>query len=73
MADPALWALMQRVETCRYRAERLESASEHWSEPGRELALDIARQWLQLAEELYALSAEDDAATAEGKQEILAA
>jgi hypothetical protein len=56
MRNPQSWALMQRVETCRLRAERVESAGADWSEPGRELASDLACQWRQIAEQMYALS-----------------
>jgi hypothetical protein len=56
MVDPELWALMQRVETRRYRAERLEAISAGWSEENNALASDIAGQWRQLAEQIYALS-----------------
>jgi len=56
MRNPQSWALMQRVETCRLRAERIEIAGADWSEPGRELASDLACQWRQIAEQIYALS-----------------
>jgi hypothetical protein len=56
MADPKLWSLMQRVETCRHHAERLERMGASWSHPQRELASDIARQWRQAAEQMYALA-----------------
>jgi hypothetical protein len=55
MTAPQTWSLMQRVETCRYRAERIELAGADWSKPGRELAADLACQWRQLAEQMYAL------------------
>jgi hypothetical protein len=55
MAEPELWALMQRVEWMRYRAEIAERARAAWTGPGRDLALDIALQWRQLAEQTYAL------------------
>jgi hypothetical protein len=50
------WALMQRIETCRYRAERIESAGADWSQPGRELASDLACQWRQIADQMHALA-----------------
>jgi hypothetical protein len=56
MVDLALWTLMQRVETCRFRAERLEAVSETWSDPNHALAADLAEQWRQVAEQVYALS-----------------
>ena len=49
---------MQRVESCRYRAECIERVGAELSKPGRELASDIARQWRQAAEQVYALSAD---------------
>jgi hypothetical protein len=60
MVDPRLWALMQRVETYRYYADRVERAGQHWPEPWNELATDVALQWRQLAEQVYALSAEGE-------------
>jgi hypothetical protein len=51
-----LWALMQRVETMRYRAEQIEARSAEWPEPERSRALDLAAHWRQLAEEVSALS-----------------
>jgi hypothetical protein len=54
MPDRALWALMQRVETLRYRAERLERVSESWPNPWRDLAFDVASRWRRTADQLYA-------------------
>jgi hypothetical protein len=51
-----LWALMQRVETMRYRAEQIEARSAGWPEPERSRALGLAARWRQLAEEVFALS-----------------
>jgi hypothetical protein len=56
MSDRALWALMQRVERCRYEAECVEHASRNWPEPWRSLAADIAAQWRHIAEQQYARS-----------------
>jgi hypothetical protein len=56
MADPELWALMQRVETYRYRAERVEATYGKLPEPWREIGSGIAAQWRLLAEDLYARS-----------------
>jgi hypothetical protein len=50
------WALMQRIERCRLRAERIETVGADWSEPGRDLASDLACQWRQIAEQMYALA-----------------
>jgi hypothetical protein len=47
---------MQRVEELRHRAELIELASAEWTQDGRELAADMARQWRQLAEQMYAVS-----------------
>lgn len=60
MVDPAVWALMQRVETCRHHAESIERAADYWPQPWRDLGHDIARQWRQIAEQLYAVSIERD-------------
>jgi hypothetical protein len=60
VGDPELWALMQRVETLRYRAELLESASMGLQGPARGFVLGIAVQLRQLAEQVYALSKGDD-------------
>jgi hypothetical protein len=58
MVDPRMWALMQRVETYRYYAERVERAGAHWPAPWNALAADIALQWRELADQVYALAAE---------------
>jgi hypothetical protein len=56
MVSADLWALMQRIEAHRYRAERLEALSATWSTHNNALAADIAGQWRQVAEQIYALS-----------------
>jgi len=56
MPDPELWALMQRIETCRYRAECVERAWATRPEPWRSFSIAVAAQWRQLAEQVYALS-----------------
>jgi hypothetical protein len=58
MADPEVWALMQRVEAFRYHAERVERAGAHWPTPRNDLASDSALQWRQLAGQICALSVE---------------
>jgi hypothetical protein len=45
---------MQRVETLRYRAERLERATAHWPGPWRDLAFHIASRWRRIADQMYA-------------------
>jgi hypothetical protein len=52
MPDPGLWALMQRVETLHYRAERLERAVAHWPPPWRDLAFHIAGRLRQTADQM---------------------
>jgi hypothetical protein len=47
---------MQRVETLRYRAERLEGAAADWPRPWRDLAFVIAARWRQTAEQMHASS-----------------
>jgi hypothetical protein len=56
MPDRDLWALMQRIETLRHRADRLERAAAHWPSPWRDVGLHIARRWRQMADEIYASS-----------------
>jgi hypothetical protein len=56
MPDPGLWALMQRVETLHYRAERLEKAAPYLPEPWREEALLLAGRWREIADQLDASS-----------------
>jgi hypothetical protein len=65
MSDQSLWALMQRVEKMRHRAELLDGAASQWTIEARLLAADIALQWRQLAEEGLAAAegGESDAAT----------
>ena len=50
-----LWAVMQRIERCRYEAERLVEQSRDCSPEYRELLLAIERQWLELAAQTQAL------------------
>ena len=56
MSDRDLWALMQRIETLRYRAECLEKASAPWSSPWRDVAFHIADRMRQLADRIYVSS-----------------
>ena len=58
MADPEVWALMERAETYRCRAERAARAGGRRPVPWNDLATVIALQWRQLAEQIYALSVE---------------
>jgi hypothetical protein len=44
---------MQRIETLRHGAERLEKAAEHWPSPWRDLSLHIAGRWRRMADQLY--------------------
>ena len=50
MLDPEVWALMQRVERLRYRAELLERASIGQPTAIRELLNQLAAQARQMAE-----------------------
>ena len=52
MADPVLWGLMQRIETCRYRAELSYEMGTQGSLEFQRLLHEVSRQWLQR----YALS-----------------
>jgi hypothetical protein len=56
MREEALWALMQRVETLRYRAERIETAAAYWSSPDRDVAFDAAALLRRHADQIYASS-----------------
>ena len=56
MADPPLWELMQRIETCRYRAEPAYGMGTRGSLEFQCLLHEVSRQWLQLADQRYALS-----------------
>ena len=54
MCDPALWALMQRVERLRFRAELLERASIDQPRPVRRMLLQLAVHSRELADRAYA-------------------
>ena len=54
MPDRVLWGLMQRVETLRYRAERLESAAAGWPSPWSNIAFDLAALLRRRADREYA-------------------
>ena len=56
MADLELWALMQRVETLRYRAERVERIFAGMPERYRPHGDGLAAHLRQMAEQVYALS-----------------
>jgi hypothetical protein len=47
---------MQRIETLRHRADRLEKAAVHWPSPLGEVALRIAGRWRQIADQEYVSS-----------------
>ena len=54
MCDPALWALMQRVERLRFRAELLERASVDQPRAVRKHLLKLAAHARELADRAYA-------------------
>ena len=54
MCDPALWALMQRVERLRFRAELLERASIDQPRGVRKNLLRLAAHSREMAELAYA-------------------
>jgi hypothetical protein len=51
MGDPELWALMQRVERLRYRAELLERASADQPPIIRDFLMQLADQARQMADQ----------------------
>jgi hypothetical protein len=53
MCDPALWALMQRVERLRFRAELLERASIDQPRAVRRMLLQLAAHSRDMAERAY--------------------
>ena len=54
MCDPDLWALMQRVERLRFRAELLERASIDQPRHVRRMLLQLAAHSRDMAERAYA-------------------
>ncbi len=54
MADQALWALMQRVERLRFRAELLERASVDQPRTVRKMLLQLAAHARDMADKAYA-------------------
>jgi hypothetical protein len=54
MCDPTLWALMQRVERLRFRAELLERASIDQPRPVRRMLLQLAAHSRDMADRAYA-------------------
>lgn len=52
MVDPALWTLMQRVESLRYRADVLERIAAALTSPTRDQAIESAKRLRQAAERL---------------------
>ena len=50
MCDPSLWALMQRVERLRYRAELLERASVDQPPAIQQFLLELAGQSRRMAD-----------------------
>ncbi len=54
MSDTGLWALMQRIETYLYCAERLESVSAKAPDDAGKLLAEIAARWRAEADQLSA-------------------
>jgi len=50
-----LWAVMQRIERCRYQAEQAEALARDCSPETRQILEMIERQWLELAAQAQAL------------------
>lgn len=55
-----LWKLMQRIETCRHRADLLEEAARFGAQKQHQALSEMARQWRLCAAHIQLLNATSD-------------